>query len=40
MNNLDCKIHSFEHKRKENDEKYPKLIYTTNIEKYEKKDII
>jgi len=37
LNNLDCKIHSFEHKRNENDEKYPKLIYTTNVEEYEKK---
>ncbi|MFZ8801161.1 MAG: hypothetical protein ACO2ON_03240 [Candidatus Nanopusillus sp.] len=37
LNNLDCKIYSSEYKRKENNEKYPKLIYTTNIEEYEKR---
>jgi len=37
LNNLDCKIYTFEYKRNENNEKYPKLIYTTNIEEYEKK---
>jgi len=37
LNNLDCKIYSSEYKRKENNEKYPKLIYTTNMEKYEKR---
>ncbi|PVU71209.1 hypothetical protein DDW05_01655 [Candidatus Nanobsidianus stetteri] len=37
LNNLDCKIYTFEYKRKENNEKYPKLIYTTNIKEYEEK---
>jgi len=37
LNNLDCKIYTFEYKRKENNEKYPKLVYTTNIKEYEEK---
>jgi hypothetical protein len=37
LNNLECRISTFEYKRNENNEKYPKLIYTTNIEEYEKK---
>jgi hypothetical protein len=37
LNNLDCKIYTMEYKRKENNEKYPKLIYTTNIKEYEEK---
>ncbi|MCG2869094.1 MAG: hypothetical protein L7G81_01165 [Candidatus Nanopusillus sp.] len=37
LNNLDCKIYTFEYRRKENNEKYPKLIYTTNIKEYEEK---
>jgi hypothetical protein len=37
LNNLDCKIYTFEYKRNENNEKYPKLIYTTNIKEYEEK---
>ncbi|AMD29810.1 hypothetical protein Nps_01815 [Candidatus Nanopusillus acidilobi] len=38
LNNLDCKIYTFEYRRKENNEKYPKLIYTTNIKEYEEKE--
>ena len=37
LNNLECRISTFEYKRKENNEKYPKLVYTTNIEEYEEK---
>jgi hypothetical protein len=37
LNNLDCKIYTIEYKRNENNEKYPKLIYTTNIKEYEEK---
>ena len=37
LNNLDCKIYTSEYRRKENNEKYPKLIYTTNIKEYEEK---
>jgi len=37
LNNLDCKIYTIEYRRKENNEKYPKLIYTTNIKEYEEK---
>jgi len=37
LNNLNCKIYTFEYKRKENNEKYPKLIYTKDIKKYEEK---
>ncbi|WP_231434260.1 hypothetical protein [Candidatus Nanopusillus massiliensis] len=35
---MDCKIYTFEYRRKENNEKYPKLIYTTNIKEYEEKE--
>jgi len=37
LNNLECRISTFEYKRKENNEKYSKLVYTTNIEGYEEK---
>jgi hypothetical protein len=37
LNNLDCKIYTIEYRRKENNEKYSKLIYTTNIKEYEEK---